>query len=42
MKTMKGQIDGITVAKYRKGNSTDKNEINELIRKEIKDGFKRI
>jgi hypothetical protein len=69
MKTFRGQVDGVIVARYRKnrctwtckvsGNfycatfhngrqsattyySTDKNEINEMIRKEIKDGFKRV
>lgn len=69
MKTMRGSVDGLTVAKYRKNGftwtckisnnfycavfhngrqsattyySADKNEINDLIRKEINNGFKRI
>ena len=69
MKTMRGTVDGIVLAKYKKGKftwtcrisnnfycatfhngrqsattyySTDKNEINELIRKEIKNGFKKV
>ena len=69
MKTMRGQVDGIYVAQYRKGAftwtckisgkfycatfhngrqsattyfSTDKNEINELIKKEIKNGFRKV
>lgn len=68
MRTLKGTVDGLTVAKYRKGRftwtckisnnlycatfhngrqsattyySTDKNEINELIRKELKNGFRK-
>ena len=69
MKTMRGQVDGLVVAKYRKNGftwtckvsngfycatfhngrqsattyySTDKNEINELIKKELKNGFKKV
>ncbi|MDY5640986.1 MAG: hypothetical protein SPF36_07785 [Lachnospiraceae bacterium] len=69
MKSMRGTVDGMIVAEYRKGKftwtcktsgnfycatfhngrqsattyySTDKNEINELLRKEIKDGFKKV
>lgn len=68
MRTLKGTVDGLIVAKYRKGRltwtckisnnlysatfyngrqsattyySTDKNEINELIRKELKNGFRK-
>ena len=66
MRSMRGQVEGITVAKYRKGKFTwtckisgkfycatfhngrqsattyysmDKNEINELIKKELNSGF---
>ena len=69
MKTVKGQVEGLTVAKYKKGKftwtcktsgnffcatfhngrqtamtyySADKNEINELMKKEITNGFKKI
>lgn len=69
MKSLKGKVNGITVAKYRKDGVTwtckisgkfycaefhngrysittyyseDKNEINELIKKEILNGFKRV
>ncbi len=69
MHKFNGQVDGITVALYRKGKFTwrckisngfycatfhngrqtattyyskDKNEINDLIRKEIADGFKKV
>lgn len=69
MKTMRGSVEGIIVAKYRKGKFTwtckksgdfycatfhngrqsattyyskDKNEINNLLKKEINDGFKKI
>jgi hypothetical protein len=69
MKTMRGQVDGIIIATYRKGKftwtckisenfycatfhngrqsattyySTDKTEINELIKAEIKNGFRRV
>lgn len=66
MRSTRGQVEGITVAKYRKGKftwtckisgqfycatfhngrqsvttyySTNKDEINALIKKELKDGF---
>lgn len=69
MRTMRGQVEGLTIATYRKNGftwtckisgkfycatfhngrqsattyySTDKNEVNDLIRKEIVNGFKRI
>lgn len=68
MKTMRGTVEGIIVARYRKGKftwtckisnnfycatfhngrqsattyySTDKNEINELMKKEIKNGYRK-
>ena len=68
MKSMRGQVEGTIVAKYRKGSftwtckisgkfycatfyngrqssttyySTDKNEINALIKKELINGFKK-
>lgn len=69
MRTIRGQVEGSIVAKYRKGKftwtckingnlysatfhngrqsattyySTDKSEINELIKKEIISGFKKV